>query len=268
MPVKILLPEGRIVEGHPMKRNQRRDDNNKPIIDELTGQIKTQIYFGMAIPKRGETHWNQTKWGAQIYAEAQAAWPGGQTQRGDFAWKIVDGDSTDMNQNNVRWCDKEGYPGHWVVKISSSLPNGFACHHLGKYQPHECIRDENEIKCGDYGHPYIEVKSNNATGTKKPGIYINPELFALSRAGQLIVSGGPDASAVFAGLPGGAGAAPAPVPQAAPTPAPSAPPPPPAHDLVQPPAPEKYLVQGNEYTKEQLIGFGWTEAQIATAQRV
>lgn len=83
---------------------------------------------------------------------------------------------------------------------------------------------------------------------------------------KLALGGGIDASKAFGK--GGPSPAPAPAPAApvAPPPAPAAP----AHDFLTPapPAEPAYDINGTRYTHSQLLGFGWTEAQIATAKRV
>lgn len=85
---------------------------------------------------------------------------------------------------------------------------------------------------------------------------------------KLSIGGGIDAGKAF-GAPSVAPAATAPAPVPVPTPAapardfltPAAPPPPPA-------AEPSYDVNGTVYTHSQLLGFGWTEAQIASVRRV
>jgi len=176
------------------------DDNKKPIMQTGTLNPVTEAYVGYAIPKGAEQHWNQTPWGQQIWAEGQTGYPT-MLERPDFSWKIVDGDSTIPNKNNVVPSTKEGYPGHWVINLTSQF--GINCFHVGKYAPHEQIQNENEIKCGDYGQIYVTCKDNRKDGTpaKTPGVYINPKHFVLPRAGVEIVSdSGPSAAEAFAGI--------------------------------------------------------------------
>ena len=248
-----LLLEGRIVAGHPMKANQRTDDAGKPRF-KVDGSPMLSFFVALAIPKNGTTDWKQTSWGADIYAQAQADWKNNETAMPSFSWKIVDGDSTVPNKNNVQPCTKEGYPGHWVVSIDSNFP--YSCHHPDKYAPIDQIKDENVIKCGDYGRMMVSVVGNGATGTNTRGIYINPQFFILDRAGDLINTGSSvDVAAKMAALMGGAVSQ----PQVQP-----------AHDIVDnagtpPPPPageEKRTYQGKAYTRGQLAN--WTDAQWAT----
>lgn len=67
-------------------------------------------------------------------------------------------------------------------------------------------------------------------------------------------TGGIDAGKFF----GAASSAPAPQAAPAPAPAPAAAPPPPPHN----PLPKTYTVNGASYTREQLLGYGWTAEQI------
>lgn len=285
----ILTPVGRLVSGHPMEMH--------PVTDDRTGQQKTfkdgspmfNQSIGIAIPKEGTTDWKQTEWGQKIYAAAVAAYPRGEHGMRTFSWKITDGDSTEPNKKMVTPCSREGYPGHWVLFASSCFPT--PCYHVGKYQPHEVIQNKNEIKRGDYIRISFNVAPNNSTDS--PGMYINPVLLELSRAGQQIMSANaPDAASAFGSsqpvIPRGAlidtGVVTPPPAQATATP-------PPAHDLVQPqvmpgnatpppppppppvvatPAPveQGYVVNGTPFTKAQLLAMpGWTEAHLVNLPR-
>lgn len=266
----ILTPVGRLVSGHPMEMF--------PVIDEKTKQQKTfkdgspmfTQSVGIAFPKNGTTDWKQTDWGQQIYAAAVAAYPRGEHGMRTFSWKITDGDSTEPNKKMIAPCTREGYPGHWVLFASSCFPT--PCYHVGKYQPHEVIQNKNEIKRGDYVRLSFSVAPNKSSDS--PGMYINPSLLELSRAGQQIMSGNaPDAAGAFGSV------APV-VPQDAliDTGVTQTTPVTPAHDLVQPqvatpppPPPvaeQGYIVSGTSYTKAQLLAMpGWTEAHLANLPR-
>lgn len=270
---EILLPEGRLVGGHPMIMNPVKDDHGKPKVGS-DGQPMTQTYIGVAIRKGTETDWKQTEWGQKIQAAAMSGWPNGEFNAPAFAWKIDDGDSTIPNKRGIAPCSREGYPGHWIVKCSTSLP--VKCFHAGRYEPINQIQDKNEIKPGDYCRVFLNAKANNPS--QSPGVYLNPSLFELSRAGELIVlDGGPSAADVFGG--GGAPAQSAPVQQpAAQPPAAGAPALQPARDFLQgpqpgaqpappaqpqQPAPEpKFRTPQGDFTRAQLQGYGWNDQQI------
>lgn len=204
MSIEITLPVGRLVGGHPMKRSPNLDKKtHQPLFWKDGTTPSTTAFIAVAIPKAGETTWSETEWGQLIVAEAFTAWPNGEHQYPDFAWKIVDGDSTIPGKPYKGKPGKipaqsEGYPGHWILKMSDVL-NKLKCYHLGKYSPHEQIQNQNEIKPGDYCRIVMSVKGNGPV-SESPGMYLNPELFELSRAGQLIQLGdGPDAQAAFGG---------------------------------------------------------------------
>lgn len=273
---EILMPEGRIVAGHPMVAQTKTDNRNQPVKND-DGTNAVEYYFGFAVPKGQEQDWKATQWGQQIQQAAQAGWPNGEFNSPTFSWKVTDGDSQVPNQRGKKPADREGWPGHWVLHLKTMMP--IRCYHVGKYDPMQQIQDRNEIKPGDYGRVFLSAKANNPS--QSPGVYLNPQMFELCRAGQqIILDSGPDAASVFGG------GQPAPQ-QSAPTPPTQAPqagqpaPQPQVQVQVQPPAqphtqflngpapqpqPQAepmYEVGGNRYTYSQLQGFGWTDAQIA-----
>ncbi len=263
-----VLLTGRIVSGHPMKDQNKYDDNGQKILNKDGTEAK-QRYMGLAIPKNGSTDWKTTDWGSVFYREGVnpvSGYKNGEDQHPSFSWKVTDGDSTIPNKRGKKPCDQQGQPGHWIVSITTELPYG--CYHVGKYDPIQAIQNPDEITCGDYVRVMVDVKPNrrkDGSAAKTPGIYVNPRLLELSRKGDPIINeaSGPSAAAVFGG------SAPAPA-FAAPTP-PAAPVPPPATDLlVTPPTPveEKYNVNGTIYTRSQLLSFpGYTEEVLATLTR-
>lgn len=270
---QFTTPEGRVVTGHPMTGNGVTDKHGQPVMDPETGRQKLEYYFGFAIPKGSETDWKQTQWGQVVQQAAVDGWKNGEYNAPTFSWKIDDGDSQIPNKKGKKPAEREGWPGHWVLHLKTLFP--VACFHVGKYDPLQQIQDKNEIKCGDYGRVFLFVKANYPS--ESPGVYLNPDKFELTRAGQPIVSSsGPSAAEVFGG------GAPAPQPQAttqqpmtppptqqaAPAPQPQpqvAPPTQPHTDFLngpQPTLPEMFEVNGNRYTREQLRGFGWSDQQI------
>jgi len=264
--IEITFPEGRIVSGHPMKGFTPTDDKTKLPKMRKDGITKVVEWsFGVAIPKAGTTDWRQTPWGAQVNQAAQDAVDGytlAETQSKFFSWKIVDGDSTEPNRKGNKPCEQEGYPGHWVVFMSTQF-QAPKCFHKDKYDPMQQIQNDSEIEKGDYVRVHCSVRGNKPSQTA--GVYINPGIVSLERKGTPIVSAsaGPSAASVF----GGAPSAPAPV---APPAATGVPVPPPATDLLvtPPPVEEKYLVDGVVYNKATLLTFpGFTESVIASLPR-
>jgi hypothetical protein len=239
---EFTSPVGRIVWGDLYVPNTKDFDGNPMTIKSGPDAGKpTQLYqFGLAIPKTQAHFANEPGWGQLAWAVAHAAFPGGDksvaTSR-DFSWKIDDGDSTVIStksKSKVRPCDREGYKGCWILRLSSSFApkiydardpaNPVPLHEVGAVVP---------------GY-YVQVVGTMAGNTgKSPGIYINHGAVGLRAYGAEIKSAGIDVSGKFGGaVPAGAStvptastaipsptpAAPAPayVPPAAPAPAPAA----------------------------------------------
>ena len=271
---EFLLPEGRIVKGHPLFDRPKTDDHNKPVLDSSNNQV-LERYIALAIPKNGSTDWKQTDWGVKIVQAASdpvSGYSANEQLSPVFSWKIVDGDSPIPNRKGNVPKDQEGHQGHWVMHLNTRVP--YAVYANGNYAVP--ITDKNEVKTGDYARVYINVKGNKPSLT--PGVFLNPRMLEITRAGQQIITDNlPSAASVFGGgapaapntappsVPAAPNTAPPSVP-AAPV-APAAPTPPP---VAPAPAPEeKYEVEGSVYTKSQLLAMpGWTEAIIATQKRV
>jgi hypothetical protein len=261
--LELLLPEGRIVKGHPLFDRPVTDDNNRPVLDS-NNQQKTDRYIAIAIPKNGSTDWKQTEWGAQVVQAASdpvEGYTAAEQSSPVFSWKIVDGDSEVPNRKGNAPKDQEGFPGHWVIHLTTALP--YAVYANGNYAVP--VTDKNEIKTGDFARIYVSVKGNKPA--KTPGVYINPRMAEITRAGQQIVSDNlPSAASVFGGS---APAAPATPPPAAP--APNTPPPAPAAPATPPPVPveEKYDVNGTVFTRSQLLAMpGWNESHLIHLPKV
>lgn len=290
--VKFTTPVGRLIS-NGIYTPRTTDSDNNPLVYKTgadAGKPRAEYYAGIAIPKDGRD-WKQTEWGQVLVAEARRHFPsmfdpatGNVWQGRDFAWKVQDGDSQVPNTKGNRNCDREGWPGHWVLFAS----NGFApsCWNRDGTAP----LMENIIEAGHYVQLRCSVGGNGST--QSPGLFINLDMVAHSAYGPVIVSreSGTEAGFGAAPLPQGASATPIGGMSTGAAPAPSAPaaqtPPPPAHDLVQPgaaglvppappappaaPAPveEAYMVNGVRYTRAQLLAMpGWTEAHLVTLQR-
>lgn len=197
---EIMLPVGRLVGGHPMKKRPVVDDRTNPPTPKMQADgitPQTNTFIAIAIAKGPEQHWNQTVWGAAIWNEGVAGWPGGEYQAATFAWKVEDGDSAIPNKKGKKNRDREGYPGHWIVKCTTQWE--VKCYHKDRYAPTQQIQNENEIKPGDYCMVLLDVKGN--APSQSPGVYVNPQLFSLERAGIAIqLSDGPDAQSAFSGV--------------------------------------------------------------------
>lgn len=197
----FTTPPGRLVWGHPLKGRGKTNDAGQPILGD-DGKQTLQWAFGLAIPKNqaGPLY-------SALQSETLTMFPQGAPA--GFAWKIVDGDSTDAN--GKPYSAREGYAGCVVLAISTEAFSprvvrlqGGAYVQLG----------ETEIKTGDYVRVALVIKvhgSNPQIRGSKPGLYLNPNLIEFVGYGPEIVSG-PDPMAVFGGqqvaLPPGASAAP------------------------------------------------------------
>jgi hypothetical protein len=139
----------------------------------------------------------------KIHAKALADWRGNETQRPDFAWKVLDGDAP-------AHAGKEGWAGCMVLRLTSGFPP--RCYDSGN--PPQPL-DPAQIKTGYYVRCNVGVRGNGSLQT--PGMYLNLDMVQLCGYGAEI-SSGPDAAGIFgqaAPLPAGASAMP-PAPAGAP----------------------------------------------------
>ena len=288
MAEKITSPVGRLVwsSGGSLIKGNSKNDEGKPYV-YMTGPNAGETYskydFGLAVPKDGRD-WRQTEWGSQIYAAGIAAWPGGQTGQAAFAWKVTDGDSTALNKANKRPCDKEGYPGHWVLSFQGTRPVRLYERAGERWVEHS---NPAAVKNGFYLQVEFTVSGNNYP--KSPGVYLNHNMAALIGYGPEIVSasGDPNAAGFGTGpIPAGVSMTPlapsAPLPitgQASPPPLPptSLPTPPvgqtvtpntsymaaPAAPPAPPPAPPaRVMLPAATATYAEYRAAGWSDEQL------
>lgn len=205
-------PVGRFVMGDAFNGSDK-DHQGRPRLDQK-GQPKMQWFMALAIPKN-DPQWPEL-WG-QITGVAQRDFPGGEWNRPDFAWKVVDGDA--------KYPDRPECAGCYVVRFSS----GFAPTVYNAQNAQ--IVDASQCKRGDYVRCYVSMRGND--DRQKPGVYLNHQMVQVVGYGEPINSGpSPDqAFGAPAALPPGASATPvagapmpaAPgVPQVNPAPAPTA----------------------------------------------
>lgn len=200
MTINLTTPVGRIVQGDLWKPQPVLDNAGKPKLTR-DGHPAIQHYFALAIPKTpGHTHWAQTDWGKQIWDEGNRAHPNF-APHPTFSWKIEDGDSVLPNKKGKKNCDREGFPSNWILKFRSGfLPRTYNADGSAPVPA-------DTIKCGYYAQVNCSVAGN--TG-ESPGVYINPNMVALSGYGVEIIAGPDVAEAGFgaAPLPPGASATP------------------------------------------------------------
>lgn len=285
----LLLPVGRMVFGDVNKGRQRTDSKTGALRFNADNSPMMDFTAGVAVRKAGEAHWNQTAWGAIIHAHGQKEWPNGQWQHRDFSWKIIDGDSQEVNKKGKRPCDQEGYAGHWIIVCSNGQAPQLT-DRMGK----QSLTDRSAVVPGRFVQPFISIAGNESTDS--PGVYLNLKILAYSAWGEEIVSSNaPDPSTVGFGqgaLPAGASeipqgqtvgtpAASAPAPStpasaapapgtptavapaagfsngpAAPAPAAAAPAPAPS---APPPVPAKRMTAKATTTYEEYVKAGWTD---------
>ena len=253
--MNILFPIGRLVMGS-LYKPQDKNAEGAPMIDS-NGKPYVKYFIAYAIPKGAETHWSQTIWGKTIQEVGLKGFPNGQTQSPTFAWKIVDGDSSIPNKTGKKPCDREGYPGHWVLSFS----NGFApvlCDDKGAL----LNKPADFIKCGDYIQVYGSVSDNGSM--QQPGVFLNETHVAFIGYGERIVTGIDPTTIGFGGsLP--PGASPTPIssgfnPGATTVAAPPVAAAPPPHTAIL--RPKIMLPPANGIPYEAYIQQGWTDALL------
>lgn len=224
-PLNLLLPPGRLVSGS-VHEAQTKDADNKPIVyktGDKAGQPAKRWYFALAIPKTpGLGHWAHEAWGALIWARGHADFPQGNAQLPSFAWKIEDGDSTVPNKKMKKNCDREGFPGCWIIRMQSMVePKTYTTMGQPAGNPARAI-DATQIKTGYFVEVFVGIDGNDDVG-RNPGLFINPSMVNLIGFGTEIV-GGPDVSqAGFGAAAAPAGASLAPPANFNPNTAPAAP---------------------------------------------
>jgi hypothetical protein len=277
MSIILTTPVARIVQGELWKSRDVKDNRTGLVKIGADGQPQKSWFFAIAIAKQpGHSHWSQTEWGAQIWAEGNRAHPQF-APHPTFSWKIEDGDSQVPNKKGKKNCDREGHPGHWILKLSSNFAIDQTYNANGTApMPPEAF------KTGHYVQVNMSVKGN--TGDT-PGVYLNPLMVALSGYGQEIASGPDVSEAGFGAAPLPAGASAAPLASALPMPAASAPPAVPSvpayvapvavpspvpvmpdpsmRAAAVPPAPAYQMTAAAQgFTRDQLVAQGWTDATL------
>lgn len=182
--LEFLSPVGRFVWGSFTVPKTKDMAGNLIVYKSgpQAGQPRPDYRFAIAIPKKGEQHWSQTEWGAKIYNFAQVAFPGGESTFPTFAWKIVDGDSTQLKHpKGKKPCDRIGYPGNWVLTFSNATPP-----QLVNTQGQQ-ILEQNFVNLGDYVRVFGNVNKNK-TDTN-PGLYLNHKFVAFMGYGERIILG-------------------------------------------------------------------------------
>lgn len=216
-PVFFTTPVGRVVAGNLYKPNDRSFEGGALVIKSgpNAGKPRVEYFFALAIAKYDakrraagmpcETHWAETEWGAIVWAAGHQFMANAGNMGRNFAWKVKDGDSAEPDKKGTPWNRKEGYPGHWVLHLSS----GFAPKIYNK-DGSALILDVDAVKPGFYVQVYASVNGNG--NTQNPGVFLNHSMVSLQAYGTEIVIASADPSAAGFGqnvqLPAGASSVP------------------------------------------------------------
>jgi hypothetical protein len=202
---EILTPVGRLVFGS-LYDSQTEDFQGNKLVTKNganAGQPRLDYFFALAIKKGTEQHWSQTPWGAIIKEIATKSFTPEETGHPTFAWKVTDGDATfSKKPGAVPPCNREGYPGHWVLNFSS----GFAPKIVAD-QGKKAFEEKNAIGLGDFVEVYGFVRDNRPSQTV--GVYLNHSIVNFVGYGEKIIIGADPEEVGFSGaLPPGASSTP------------------------------------------------------------
>jgi len=206
------------------------------------------FWFNVAIEKGNEKHWNETDWGRIIRNVGEKGFPKGQYNNANFAWKIIDGDSVEVNMEGNKPCDHEGYAGCWVLRFKSHYAPK-----LFNLDASPLTLPEFAINTGDYIQIYGTVVDN--ASDLKPGVHLNFSHIAFVGYGQRIESASIDAKDIGFGkgiMPKGVSRAPVVKTESAT--------PPPPHDGIL--TTKIMLPTANGMTYENYKAVGWTDEQL------
>lgn len=203
MPIKMLSPVGRIVQGNPLYKSAVMEDDGKTQKIGKDNQPSFNYWFNVAFDKRDPAVWPMI---CAIKQEAAATFPQLFPQgwnpnapnegcvRPDFAFKIKDGDGTDLN--GKPHASKEGWGGCYIVQVSTYAGQPRCYDGLAGNAP---ITELEDIHTGKFVRVSLDIKGNGWTGqgNSKPGLFVNPDGVQLVGHGAKITSG-PDAATMFA----------------------------------------------------------------------
>lgn len=203
----FTTPVGRMVGGGSLYIGKTENFDGKPLTF-ADGSARQEYTFGVAFPKTpGVASWWLEEWLKPVMQCGFDNFSNGEAQRPDFAWKITDGDSTmpgkpRQGKPGVRPCDKEGWPGCWVIWFG-----GATAPKIWNADATQLLLQPDAVKPGFYVQVQASCKGN--TGAT-PGLYMNHHHVSLQGYGPEIVSGPDVKTAGFgqAALPAGASTVP------------------------------------------------------------
>ena len=181
--IEFTTPVGRIVSGNVFN-STTKDHKGRDKFKKGTDQLLNMWKLGIAIPKNpGEQFWYQTEWGQQIIGIAAAAFPSQYPNSWNtFSWKVYDGDDIKVNEKGVRYCDREGHAGCWIIYLLQ-----YYCPQTVNRDGSEHVTDPNAIKPGYWIQVKVECKSNQSTD--KPGVFLSHQVVSLQAYGDEIQLG-------------------------------------------------------------------------------
>jgi len=189
--VQFPTPTGRLVWGHPLRMTNKLGDDGKPVIDPQTNQPVKVTSFGVAFDKATF----QTHMVPKIMEAVQAVYPQGAP--GHFAWKFVDGDAATGQSKGKPYNQREGYPGHYVMKFETMFP-------IVAYRQNGASWDQitdTMMKTGDYIAVGVNMEAHREKQNQRnstPGLYTNPNGVLHIGDGPAIINA-PDAQSMFGG---------------------------------------------------------------------
>jgi hypothetical protein len=226
------------------------------------GQPRVLYLLGLAIPK---TDPKVNELLDTIHRVAREGFPqlhdaAGNCTLPTFAFKYIDGDSTQPNESGNIPSNREGFPGHWIFRFSSGIaPTVWERNKNGKLIQ---LTNPSQFRCGYYCQISGNIVANKSA--RKPGVYLNyyPSASVIFiRPGEEIFRGpSPEEAFANAETPSTQVAPPVTQNTAPPPTNQDAPPPPPAPGFTEPE--RKYKYNGAEYTRDQLLQSGWTHDQV------
>lgn len=251
----FTTPIGRLVSGSPssFKTVDQFGEALKYKSGPNIGQPKKEWSVGVAFEKDQK---DVPAFMAMLKRNAAKEWPNLFDENmnclyADFADKITDGDSTQMNKKQKRPCDKEGYKGCWVIWFNS-------------YNEPPCVsyRAESILKPQDIKRGYyVRITGSMSKNTgETPGMYMNLNGIELAGYGP-VISNVPDPRDAFREnepevMPKGMNS----------KPTDDAPPPPPAPQTgVDAP---RVMYKGVAYNPDDLLKQGWKPEQVAGLPQV
>jgi hypothetical protein len=204
--MQILLPVGRLIGGSVHKLQEQKDQKTKQVKIGADGKPVANINFRVAIPKtmadwRHESFVHPTlgviKWGEMMHGVAFGAQPLC-NQIKDFAFKIKDGDSTDLDSKLKPFNQGVGRAGNWIISFTQNWAPKLVTADGVNELPGE------RFVVGYFVQVLADVKYNNST--ESPGLYVNPVAVALAGEGEAISVDVDTTSVGFGGtaLPAGA----------------------------------------------------------------